>query len=172
MPQRIDLTGHKFGRLTVIKFAGKAKDRHSLWLCLCECGNKKVIHGRSIKSGLTQSCGCLNYDKLMERNIKHNGCGTRVYTIWKNMKERCLNDNHPRFNDYGGRGIKISNEWINSFATFREWSLKNGYSVSLTLDRKNNNGDYEPANCRWATYKEQNNNRRNSVTQSGCMDRR
>ena len=161
MPKVIDLKGQRFGRLTVIESCGKASDRHILWLCKCDCGNERVISGNSLRSSLTKSCGCFNSDIVTKRNIKHNGCGTRLYAIWKNMNTRCKNTNNPRFKDYGGRGIKICSEW-KEFINFRIWAMSNEYSKNLTIDRVNVNGNYEPLNCRWATYKEQNNNKRNS----------
>ena len=93
---------------------------------------------------------------------RHKGSNSRLYSIWINMKSRCCNKNFPKYQVYGGRGIKICAEWLNSFVSFREWALHSGYADNLSLDRINVNGNYEPSNCRWATQKQQENNRTNN----------
>lgn len=162
-----DLTGQRFGRLTVVERAengrcsGKAVTR---WVCKCDCGNTIIVEGHSIKRGRTKSCGCLNTERrselLKERATTHGGCYTRLYHIYAHMKGRCYRQTDAKFRLYGGRGIKICDEWLADFAAFRTWALSNGYRDDLTIDRINPDGNYEPANCRWATLAEQSRNRR------------
>ena len=155
-----DITGQKFGRLTVIKYIGADKDRHSLWECACDCGNTYVAKANSIRRGLTKSCGCLQKESVIKMGTKHNLCHTRLYKIRASMKTRCYNPNAMYFSRYGGRGIKICNEWLgkSGFINFYDWAMSHGYSENLTIDRTDNDGDYEPGNCQWSTKKEQANN--------------
>lgn len=154
----IDLTGQKFGRLTVVERHG-VKDGHAAWLCKCDCGNTTVVNGRNLRNGRTTSCGCYHKEILINRSKTHGMSKTRLYRIWHNMKNRCFYTKDKHFNDYGGRGITVCDEWKNDFESFKKWSLSNGYSDELTIDRINNDGNYEPSNCRWVTMKEQCKNR-------------
>lgn len=155
-----DITGNKYGRLTVLGL-DSVRDRSSYWLCLCECGNEKIVRNDCLKSGNTQSCGCLNREP---REVIHGLARTRLYRIYHAMKQRCYNSNANRYDRYGGRGILICAEWLNDFQTFAEWAISNGYADGLTIDRINNDGNYEPSNCRWVTQRVQmRNTSRNTI---------
>lgn len=150
-----DLTGQRFGRLTVLERAEKRKNGMAFWICLCDCGNTtQPIRTADLKNGKTKSCGCLR------NKAKHGMSYSRIYQIWVDLKSRCFNQNHKSFKHYGGRGITVCDEWRNSFEAFYEWALSHGYSDGLTIDRIDVDGNYCPANCRWATYKMQENNTR------------
>ena len=163
MKKLINLTGRRFGRLTVGKYNRQSKK----WLCECDCGNFKGISAGHLNDGHARSCGCLNSEILKNRNYKHGLYGTRAYKIYAGILQRCLNKNDPAFLDYGGRGISICNEWLNDFMSFYNWAMSHGYSDSLSIDRKNVNGNYEPDNCRWATQKMQCNNLRRNIMFNG-----
>lgn len=164
-----DMTGMKFGRLTVISFHGVNKYKSAAWLCKCECGGEKVVDGRSLRRGLTRSCGCLNDEKRREtradgkhpNRMKYEVKNERLYRIWKAMKRRCYNKNNADYIKwYGSRGITVCDEWRFDFEKFQTWSMNNGYADNLSIDRIDPDGNYEPSNCRWATASEQVANRR------------
>lgn len=170
--QFIDLSGQKFGRLTVIKRVENIKGR-TAFLCKCECGNLINVIGHNLKIGTTKSCGCLlkeqrkincqkmvEYDKKFKPQQKHGLCKHRLFKIWSNMKDRCLREKNTAYKDYGGRGITVCQEWMDDFINFYIWAMKNGYKDDLSIDRINVNGNYEPQNCRWADSKTQNRNSR------------
>lgn len=163
MTKIIDLTGKRFGRLVVVSRAENDKRGQSRWRCLCDCGTEKTVTGSHLKNGNTKSCGCLHKEIAANTKLSHGGKHTPLYVTWCNMKQRCNNKNASYYYCYGGRGIKVCDEWENSFETFRDWALANGYEDGLTIDRLNNDGNYEPSNCKWSTQKEQSRHRRNNI---------
>ena len=162
MGNPIDMTGQRFGRWLVVE-RGASKGGKRRWLCRCECGEIRAVDGSSLRKGLSKSCGCLHKEQLVIMsklvNTKHGCTKTRLYNIWGSMKRRCLCTNNKDYPKYGGRGIAVCEEWQNSFEAFRDWALANGYDDKLSIDRINNNGNYEPSNCRWVSIKVQNRNR-------------
>lgn len=159
-----DLTGNKYFKLTVIGFYGIGKDGHALWVCKCECGEIKNIYGNELKKG-RKSCGCIKFSGDSSRTHGHrsNGAVTPEYEAWAGLIARCTNPNHKKYKDYGGRGIRVCDRWLNSFENFLE-DMGFKPSPELSLDRYPNNesGIYEKSNCRWATTIEQNRNRRSN----------
>ena len=156
-----DLAGQRFGRLVVIE-RDESKCR-TAWLCHCDCGSEVATTSLSLKSGNTFSCGCYQRDRAAEAKTKHGLCYTRRYGIWEGMIQRCENPNSDSYERYGGRGICICKEWRENFMSFYTWAGDNGYEGYLSIDRIDNDGNYEPFNCRWVTTKEQNRNTRSNV---------
>jgi len=157
--------GQRFGRLVVIKEADGiywGKYKHRQFLCQCDCGNKTIVRLEYLRNGHTQSCGCNRLIISSKSRLTHGGTKSRLYRIWTGMLRRCRNSHSKDYGNYGGRGIVVCDEWFN-FEPFRDWALANGYADSLTIDRKDVNGNYEPNNCKWSTMLEQRHNRRDSV---------
>lgn len=158
-----DISGQKFGRLTVIyRLHNHHDNKNTHWLCVCECGNLTEVSRPNLINGHNKSCGCLNAEKRKTTHTKHGKCKTRIYTIWINMKSRCYNKNDKAYKNYGERGIKVCDEWLNNFEAFYDWSINNGYNDSLTIDRIDVNGNYEHSNCQYVTMKQQARNKRNN----------
>lgn len=157
----IDLTNQRFGRLVVIKLSEKQdSSKNAHWFCDCECGTKNIIiRGISLRRGISKSCGCYSSEQLVKNNTKHNMYYSPEYSIWNAMKQRCSNPNHVHYKRYGGRGICICDKWNESF--YEDMGPRP--DPKMSIDRIDNDGNYEPSNCRWTTITEQNRNQTSNV---------
>ena len=165
-----DLTGLKFGKLTVLERADDAihpsGKRSVRWICQCECGNICTIYAESLKSGGAQSCGCLKQELATIQMTTHNGTNERLYLVWMAMLNRCTNQNDDHYKYYGGRGIKVCDEW-KDYVAFRQWAYNSGYNSDApygdcTIERYDKDGDYCPNNCGWESINVQANNKSNN----------
>lgn len=175
MKSKILEPGQKFNRLTVIKLdhietktIGTKRPficNKEYYLCKCDCGNECIKEKILLQNGYSKSCGCLHKETIInigKNNTTHGKTKTRIYSIFRQIKQRCYDQNNGNYYKYGGRGITMCQEWKNDFMSFYNWAINNGYKEGLTIDRINNNGNYEPSNCRWTTAKIQARNKRNN----------
>lgn len=163
-PRILDMAGKIFGSWTVVNKDGNTKGGAALWYCICDCGNSSSITGSDLRNGKSTRCrACAGRDSA----TTHGKSKTRIYRIYKAMKTRCYNKKAPNYDRYGGRGIEVCKEWLDSFDSFRLWAESNGYDDLLTIDRIDNNKGYCPSNCRWATHQTQSENR-NFVAVAPC----
>ena len=166
-----NIAGNKYGMLTVLKQVGFTKQnvhgsRSALWLCRCDCGNECIRPTNELTRKRNHSCGCLNeknLENMRKKNITHGMTNTKLYRIYKGMKDRCYNPNCSNYNRYGGRGIEICDEWLNDKTLFFKWALDNGYEEGLSIERINVNGGYSPDNCCWIEISQQCDNKRQNI---------
>lgn len=164
-----DIVGKDFGYWYVLEYGYKRKKgrRHyyHYYKCICKCGKIKFVNREHLLDGKSKSCGCFAIEQRKINAIVHDLYynNKKLYGIYSGIKERCLNSNNKAYSNYGGRGIKICDEWKNDFKVFYDWAMSNGYQENLTIDRIDVNGNYEPNNCRWITRKEQSRNKRNTI---------
>lgn len=158
---RKDLSGQVFGRLKVIEYS-HTKNKRAYWKCVCECGNLHIANGKYLSCGDTTSCGCSQSEYFVTKHKEASGLKTKEYRTWRRIKNRCLNPHNNSYPIYGGRGITVCESWLNSFEKFLS-DMGRAPSPKHSIDRKNNDGNYEPGNCRWATARMQNNNSSNCV---------
>ncbi len=167
-----NIIGKKYNHWTILNFSHKDKFNHPFYLCQCDCGNKKVVDFYALKYGLSKRCKkCCYQGQDQKINVRRRNkygklnigvTNLRQYTIYHAMKQRCYNEKSVAYKHYGARGIKTCEEWRDNFLNFYNWSLNNGYSDDLTIDRIDYNGDYTPHNCRWVDVKTRSNNKRSN----------
>ena len=163
-----DIAGQRFGRLVAIKPNGK-QFNNTKWLCKCDCGNFTTTNISSLTRGVCKSCGCLRKE-LTAAKFKTHGCTrTKLYAVYRTMRARCEKPKDSHYKYYGGKGIKVCDEWKENFKTFHDWAISNGYKEGMTIDRIDINKNYEPSNCRWVDMIVQANNKSNNnfITYNG-----
>ena len=160
MGKFIDLTGQRFGRLTVIKRSGN-KGKDSAWLCVCACGNEHIVSTTNLKNGHSTSCGCLKREYVRNKSLIHGQSNTHIYYIWATMIQRCTNPKCKPYEHYGARGITVCEEW-RDFNNFYKWSISSGYQDGLSIERIDVDGNYSPQNCEWICRGDQQRNKRNN----------
>lgn len=167
MSSKIDLTGQVFGRLTVIEDVGRNKKGEVLWRCSCSCGEGRevVTKGTNLKSGNTESCGCLQKEGMSSRQTTHGMSKHPLYSVWCGIKDRCYNPKHVHYDLYGGKGVTLHREWLENVENFIK-DLYPSYEKGLQLDRINNDGNYEPNNVRWVTNQQNQMNKRSNRNSS------
>ncbi len=178
MRKKIDLTGQRFGSLTVIQKdeSRNYKSGCTAWLCICDCGEQKIARSDKLRNGKTKSCGCLVAELFHPSKTRlFHPSKTRLYYVWNGMKARCNSVNNPNYPNYGARGITVCDEWKNNFQAFYEWAIVNGYDENAprgqcTIDRIDNDKGYSPDNCRWVDMNVQNRNRRPIANQQYHME--
>lgn len=162
MKNEYNLEGKRFGKLTVISRKMCDSRKRMQWYCKCECGNFTYVSSYDLLHEKTRSCGCYRKEATSTNRTTHGMSSSRLYRIWYAMKKRCYYESNAQYKDYGARGIKVCDEWYDSFDMFKRWAISNGYNDNLTIDRIDVDGNYCPSNCRWATSKEQCSNKRNN----------
>lgn len=157
-----DLTGHRYGLWTVLRLVGSFPDGKPKWVARCDCGTEREVRASTLKAGGSISCGCLRKAAGSYYKGTHRLSNTKLYRCWADMKQRCSNPNNDRYSAYGYRGIKVTSRWEKSFSNFYA-DMGKSYFHGATIDRIDVNGDYEPSNCRWVTFDENNKHRRNTI---------
>ena len=164
MVKRKDRIGERHGIVTVVSYAGlktSGKSRRPYWNCVCDCGRHFQVESANLKG--MKSCGCQKEENRLEVVTKHGMFGTKIYRLWCSIKNRCNLKNNPSYKWYGGKGIKVCEEWSNDFMSFYKWVIENGYKEGLSIDRIDSNKDYCPENCRFVELEEQQRNKCNNV---------
>jgi hypothetical protein len=159
MPKKLNLIGQKFGRWTVLEYDNSKKQTY--FFCRCECGSEKSVYSGNLVRGKSISCGCHRAEFLSDLKKVHGKTRTKLHGVWMAMRRRCYLETTADYKNYGARGIRVCDEW-QGFQKFQEWAIAAGYKEGLSIDRIDSNGNYEPSNCRWATRKVQNNNKRDT----------